>query len=163
MWSVASPGHGTIGMWLSQLQKYLNGGAEMEISGIPGFGEKRFSAQMELTNISNRLSPPVSLNHGIMEYPGFKVPTRTIESKSCPCTGHPKPITQGVPSATMCLAPATLMRCQGLGQTLTVFDEHYTYLQAMNPCCDKKHKTREIKLHRLLFQLGIMTPAASAG
>lgn len=56
-----------------------------------------------------------------------------------------------------------LLRCQGSGQPLTVFDERYMYLQAMNTCCDKIYKTREIKLHRLLFQPGIMTSPASAG
>lgn len=99
------------------------------------------------------LTQIISTNQPVVPFCEF-APTRSS------CTGHPKPIAQGVPSATMCLAPATLMRCQVFGQPLTVFDEHYTYLQAMNPCCDKKHKTREIKLHRLLFQLGIMTPAA---
>lgn len=61
-----------------------------------------------------------------------------------------------------CLVPAPPVHHQGSGMPLTVFDECYTYLQATNTCCDKKYKTREIKLHRLLFQLGIMTPPASA-
>lgn len=80
------------------------------------------------------------------------------------CTGQPKPTAQGVPSATtLCLLLPPQTHCQGLEQPLTVFDEHHMYFQAMNPCCDKRYKTREIKLHRLLFQLRVMTPAASAG
>lgn len=76
----------------------------------------------------------------------------------------PSPWLRGCPQPPHCawlLPPLT--HCQGLEKPLTVFDEHHTHFQAMNPRCDKKYKTREIKLHRLLFQLRVMTPAASAG